>query len=197
MLKQFEHYEFSDSVPANVRRILAGLETVFSPDEVERAVDQMAVRMTVALQNVDPIVITVLHGGSVVAGMLQRRLVFPCQFGYVHVNSYGDGTAPGPLQWHGVDVPDLSGRTVVFVDDILDMGQTLGELVYWAQNQGAVQVLRAVLVQREQGREANRAEFTGFVVGDGFLLGCGMDYAGYGRNLPGIYRLSAQEEESR
>ena len=64
-----EHIEYADSVPADVRRSLASLEPVVDSDAVEKAVDQLAVRLTIALQSSDPVFVTVLHGGSVLAGM--------------------------------------------------------------------------------------------------------------------------------
>lgn len=179
------------TVPLQVRRAYAAMQPLYSSQQVEHAVDQLAVRLTVALQQADPVIVTVLHGGLALSGMLQRRLAFACQFGYVQVASYGAHTSPGELNWGGFDVPDLNNRTVLLVDDILDRGQTLAALKTWAAEQGATDVQAAVLIQREdpQRQQLAGAEYFALQAGPGFLLGCGMDIAGYGRNLSAIYQL--------
>lgn len=187
MFPQSEDFDYPPSVPGKVRRAFASLAERFTPDEVDRAITQMAVRMTVALQDKNPIFVTVLHGGSALAGSLQRMLVFPCQFGYVHVGRYGQETEGGEVVWKGFDVPEFEQRTVVFLDDILDEGVTLSALTRWATLKGAAEVQSAVLVSR-QNTEV-KADYCGLESGPGFLVGSGMDYLGYGRNLPGIYVL--------
>ena len=196
MFPQSENFDYPSSVPDKVRHAFAYLTERFTPDEVDRAITQMAVRMTVALQDKNPVFVTVLHGGSVLAGALQRSLVFPCQFGYVHVSRYGGETEGGEVVWKGFDVPDFEHRTVVFVDDILDRGVTLLALANWATKQGAQNVQSAVLVSRENTKVAVQADYCGLETGPGFLVGSGMDFSGYGRNLPGIYVLDDSQVQA-
>ena len=180
--------ESSELVPLAVRQALREKELVCSAQEIEYMVDQMAVRMTLALQDQAPIFVVVQHGGAVIAGMLARRLGFPCQWGYVHASRYGQATKGGELNWIAVDTPPLSNATVVLIDDIADEGITLSSLVQWAVEQGAKQVQSAVLVKRkDKGQHA--PDYIGLEVDEGFLIGCGMDVQGYGRNLNAIYRV--------
>ncbi len=164
---------------------------LISAREVDRAVDQMAVRITVALQDKNPVVVTVLQGGLVCAGMLMRRLIFPLQQGYVHVGRYGDATRGGKLEWLARACPPLQNRHVLLVDDILDQGHTLQALLDWAGAEGAASVQSCVLVNKvlEQTVPRPKVDFVGLSAPDKFLVGCGMDYLGYGRNLPGIYAI--------
>ena len=193
MIEALADYEFPQSVPFAVRRAMAGAEELMSAAEVERAVDQLAVRLTAELQQSDPVLLSVLHGGGVITGMLSRRLIFPLQLGYVHVSRYRDATSGGELEWHASATPDLTGRTVLLVDDILDEGATLAALYRWAQGEGAARVLTAVLVRRERRQQAIQTDFAAIATGPGFIIGSGMDFQGYGRNLPGLYVL--QEED--
>lgn len=188
-------FEYPQSVPQEVRQRFSAMQQVFSPEEVQRAIDQLAVRLTVALQDRNPVFITVLHGGLVFAGQVLNRAIFPCRTGYVHVTRYGAGTQGGELTWHAQSHPDLQGETVVFLDDILDQGKTLTALNAWAEQHGAADVRNAVLVNRLHVPQSVQADFAALETGPGFLVGSGMDLAGYGRNLPGIYQLSDEGQE--
>jgi hypoxanthine phosphoribosyltransferase len=87
---------------------------------------------------------------------------------------------------------DLRGRTVLVVDDILDEWATLDAITEWCRQEGAKEVLTAVLVDKEHDRKARpglKADFTGLVSPDRFLFGYGMDFKGYWRNAPGIYAV--------
>ncbi len=181
--------EYPDSVPFDIARQLAGATEVYTPQQVEHAVDQLSVRMAVDLQDKNPVFVTVMQGALVFAGMLMRRLIFPCQMGFVRVARYGQATVGGELRWGAVEVPDLQGRVVVLVDDILDEGVTLAALQEWAMRSGAQTALTAVLVERDKPQQPDRADYAALHHGDGFLIGCGMDVAGYGRNLGGIHVL--------
>ena len=169
--------------------MLSKANPIVDSDTVEKAVDQLAVRITVALQESNPVILTVLHGGLVISGMLSRRLAFPCEFGYLHATRYGDATQGEELEWRACDHPDLAGRVVLVVDDILDEGKTLAALLEYCRAKNADEVLSAVLVERDGLSRSIEADFKALTLGPGFLVGCGMDVAGYGRNLTSIYRL--------
>ncbi|NKB97687.1 MAG: hypoxanthine-guanine phosphoribosyltransferase [Pseudomonadales bacterium] len=177
-------------IPLDIsQKIASGTELVTAP-VVESAVDQLAVRLTVDLQDQNPVFLTVLHGGLVFAGMILRRIVFPCEIGYVHTTRYGSATTGAELDWRAQDFPDLTGRQVVILDDILDEGKTMAALVQFCVEQGADTVRSAVLVERADVERSVGCDYAALSLGPGFLIGCGMDIAGYGRNLPGIYKLA-------
>lgn len=176
-------------LPPDTTRLLAKAKLMIDADAVDKAVDKLAVRITVALQESNPILLTVMHGGLVLAGMLSRRLAFPCEFGYLHATRYRDATQGDVLSWLGSDHAALKDRTVLILDDILDEGKTLAALLQYCRDSDAKNVFSAVLVEREGVSREVEADFIGLELGPGFLIGCGMDVAGYGRNLSGIYRL--------
>lgn len=176
-------------MPLDTVRMIASGTQVFSAEEVERAVDRLAIGLTVAFQDKNPVLVTVLHGGLVLAGMLLRRLVFPCELGYLHATRYGDATRGRRLEWRGQDTPELNGRVVLLLDDILDEGKTMAALVEHCREAGASGVHPVVLVERSGVERPERIKHAALTTGSGFLIGSGMDVAGYGRNLPGIYKL--------
>ncbi len=165
-----------------------GVELV-SATAVQRAIDQVSVRLTLRLQETNPLFLVVMNGALPYAGELFRRFAFPLEYGFLHASRYGDQTRGGELQWHALPTQALTGRTVVLVDDILDRGETLAALRDWAAA-GAGVVLTTVLVNKTvaQARPI-AADFVALDCPDRYLFGCGMDFRGYWRNLPAIYAL--------
>lgn len=187
------------TVPPEVLAARRRADEVFSAQSVRRAVDQLAVRMTLNLAERNPLLISVLEGGLPFTGALLQRLDFPLQTGHVHVGRYGDATEGGQLRWHAQPDFSVRDRCVVFVDDILDQGITLAHLRDWAIGEGAQEVLIAVLVDKQITTVQQRpvsADYVALHAPDRFLFGCGMDFKGYWRNLPAIYALPDDQQQS-
>ncbi len=162
--------------------------------QVAAALTRMAAEITACLHDKNPILLCVMNGGLITTGQLVTQLDFPLQVEYIHVTRYGDRTEGERLQWVAKPAMDLRGRTVLLVDDILDEGITLKEIADYCRQQGAAQVLMAVLVEKLHHRKVipgMRADFWGIEVGDRFLFGYGLDYKGYWRNAPGIYAVGS------
>jgi len=175
-----------------MERVMAEADCIFTPKEVDAALGRMATEITARLAAARPLVLCVMHGGLIPAGRLLPLLSFPLESGYLHATRYGHETCGGHLDWKVRPTEDLRGRTVLLVDDILDEGRTLATIIGYCKNEGAKEVLTAVLVDKRHERKVHpgmSADFTGLVSPDRFLFGCGMDYKGYWRNAPGIYAV--------
>lgn len=171
---------------------MAEADCLATPQDVEAAYARMAAAITQRLQDSNPIVYAVLHGGLVVAGQLIPRLSFPLETAYLHATRYGHALQGNTLDWRVQPTHDPRGRSVLVIDDILDEGHTLDAICRSLRDAGAAEVLAAVLVHKHHGRKATpgmRADFTGLDIADRFLFGCGMDYKGYWRNAAGIFAL--------
>jgi hypoxanthine phosphoribosyltransferase len=166
-------------------------ECLYTAEEVITAIDRLAVRVTVALAEADPLLLCVLNGGLPFTSALMQRLQFPLTLSYVHVGRYGDATSGGALTWHARPQADLKDRHVVLVDDILDEGVTLAALEAWCFAAGASAVSSAVLLEKGEG---GRATFAALSCPDRYVFGWGMDFEGYWRNLPAIYALDKSLE---
>ena len=159
---------------------------------VEAALDRMATEITARLADANPLVYAVMNGGLILAGRILPRLPFPLEVAYLHATRYGHAIQGTLLDWRVRPTQDLRGRTVLVLDDILDEGHTLEAIIAHLKEEGAAEVLSAVLVHKLHERKAKpgmRADFTGLDIPDRFLFGCGMDYKGYWRNAPGIYAV--------
>ena len=159
---------------------------------VEAALDRMAAEITARLADANPLVYAVMNGGLILAGRILPRLPFPLEVAYLHATRYGHAIQGTLLDWRVRPTQDLRGRTVLVLDDILDEGHTLKAIIEHLKDEGAAEVLSAVLVHKLHDRKATpgmRADFSGLDIADRFLFGCGMDYKGYWRNAPGIYAV--------
>ena len=88
----------------------------------------MAGEITADLAGTDPVVLAVMHGGAFAAVEICRRLRFPYELDFVHVTRYARSTRGGEIEWRVRPSAELTGRTVLVVDDVLDRGHTLRAL---------------------------------------------------------------------
>lgn len=165
-------------------------ELIYSRAQVDAALAQMAQRITQDLAHTNPIILCVMTGALVPAGLLLPLLDFPLRLDYVHASRYRERTYGTDLQWKKSHEYDVSGQTVLLVDDILDEGLTLAALIQALKDKGAAQVRSAVLVEKQLDQpKPCQADYVGLLAPNRYLFGCGMDYQGYWRNADGIYAL--------
>jgi hypoxanthine phosphoribosyltransferase len=170
---------------------------IFSKADVEAALDKLAVELHERVGEKDPIFLCVLLGGIVPLGNLLPRLDFPLEINYVHATRYMGKTQGEEIVWKAKPSVSLKDRTVVVVDDILDGGVTLKAIVDYCYAEGAKEVLTAVLIDKRKEREEGcikEADFRGLVVGNAFVVGFGLDYQEYLRNLPGIFAVAEEHQ---
>jgi hypoxanthine phosphoribosyltransferase len=170
---------------------------IYTKQEIEQALDRMAQEMSSRLGDSDPILLCVLLGGIVPLGNLLPRLDFQLELNYIHLSSYGVKNKPGELHWRAEPTVELSDRTVVIVDDILDKGMTLKAAIEYCNTKGAKEVLTAVLLDKQTSRKpggVEKADFTGLTIEDYFVYGYGLDYSEYLRNAPGIYAVTSNNK---
>jgi len=156
--------------------------------EVEAAITKMAEQINQELNGTNPILLSVMNGGLVVAGKLLTQLDFPLTVDAVNASRYGNQTNGSEIHWKQKPASDLAGRVVLLVDDILDEGITLEAVYQYCKEQGASKIYSAVLIDKKINKaKPISAVFIGLKVEDHYLYGYGMDYKGYLRNAAGIY----------
>ena len=180
-----------------LRALPEGAELLVAPAAVTDAVDRVAVAVNKAFQGkaARPLALVVMRGGLIFAGNLLPRLRFAVDIDYVDVTRYGPSTRGGELNWRAA-IPEVSGRVVLLIDDILDEGLTLAALRRKLLEQGAAEVLIAVFAEKDLPRaKPLRADFSGLVLPDRYVFGFGMDVRGLWRNLPAVYALAPDQED--
>lgn len=185
------------SIPDKIKSIYEQATCLYTTNEVEAALDRMAIKIHEQLHDQNPVILCVMIGGLVPLGNLLPRLDFPLEVDYVHATRYRGQTVGGEIVWKVKPSTNIQGRTVLVVDDILDGGVTLAAIMKEIEGMGAQKVYSAVLVDKYQKRVPNglqKADFVGMEVEDHYIFGYGMDYHEYLRNAPGIFIVNNDTE---
>lgn len=172
-------------------RVYAEAELIYTPAEVDAAIDRMAKEIALVLADKNPVILCLMIGAIIPAGLLLAKLHFPLQIDYVHLTRYHGDTAGGEIKWLRKPGLDLAGRTILLFDDILDEGITLSVLIAACKELRAGKIYTAVLTDKQinRSRALDHADFTGLRIPDRYVFGYGMDYKGFLRNVPGIFAV--------
>jgi len=186
--------------------LLRDAERLYDASEVDDAIDRLAVRMALDLQDVRPILVCVMNGGLPFTASLMRRFAFPLELDYVHAVRYRGGSAltgkieapqGGELEVRVNLTRDVVDRVVVLADDVLDRGTTLARIADRISRAGAARVYTAVLISKRVPERTFAADYVALDAPNRYLVGCGMDCGGWYRNLNGIYALPDQGPPTR
>ena len=165
-------------------------------NKIESVIKKMAKAMSKDLFDKDPLFIGILNGAFMFASDLLKNIDFPCQLGFIKTTSYnGTHTSGAITSLIGLNC-DIKGRTVVILEDIADTGLTL-ESIYnqlLALKPAKINVA-ALLLKPDVFSKKVKIDYIGMEIPNNFIVGYGLDYNGYGRNLKDIYYLEKDNEQ--
>lgn len=140
------------------------------------------------------VLVPILTGSLVFVADLIRHLPMKLSLELVAVSSYpGQATQSKGAKMRGELPQNLRGKHVVVIDDILDSGRTLALVKHLVQEQAPATIRTCVLLDKPARREAPlRADYVGFEIEDLFVVGYGLDFDGFYRNLPDIVALRSE-----
>ncbi len=179
----------SAATAVRVRDVHEDVEKVLIDEAViGRRLDVMAEQILAEFAEREFVVVVILKGALVFMADLLRRMPLPLEIECVNVASYHGGTASsGRVDFLDRKLPDVQGKDVLLVDDILDTGRTLAAVGERLRRQGAAKVKSCVLLSKDRIRAVEVvADYVGFDIGDEFVVGYGLDFQGLYRNLPYI-----------
>jgi hypoxanthine phosphoribosyltransferase len=168
------------------------MKVLLSADDIQRRVAEMARQIAADYHGQSVTIVGVLTGCLMFLADLVRHLDLPLRIALLQASSYrGAATTPGAFRIGPELLPDLRGRHVLLLDDILDTGQTLDHLREHLQSLG-VASLRVAVLLRKEGRQqvAVPVDYRGFDIPDAFVVGYGLDYNDEYRHLPYIAIIS-------
>jgi hypoxanthine phosphoribosyltransferase len=166
---------------ADVEKILV------SEDVIQHRIDGLA-REILAKGEDNIMIIVLLKGALVFAADLFRRMPVLLDVECLNVSSYhGEMETSGVVKFLDARLPNFDGKRVIVVDDIFDTGLTMKSVCDKIKESGALSVESCVLLAKDKKHDVEfEPDYVGFVIGDEFVIGYGLDYKGKYRNLPYI-----------
>ncbi len=162
------------------------LKVLFSEEQIQNRIKELAKEMNKFYNGEEVIAVCVLKGAVMFAVDLVKELNMPLKMEFIRLSSYGSGTTTSG-KVHAVDIalPDLNGKNVLIIEDIVDTGLTARFLMDFINNNFTTKSTKfCSLLDKKITRKTDiEPDFYGFEVDDKFVVGYGLDYEGYFRNL--------------
>lgn len=161
-------------------------KVMISHDEIVDAAKKLGAQLTKDYQDKNPILVGVLKGSVPFMAELIKHIDTHVELGFMVVSSYHGGTSSSGVINIKKDVDqDVSGRHVLFIEDIIDTGQTLKNLRDMFKDRNVASVKIATLLDKPEGRVVEiEADYTCFTIPNEFVVGYGLDYNENYRNIP-------------
>lgn len=174
-----------------IEQTLRNSECIISTLEVSAAYQRLAAQLNLHYAGLNPIVMIVMNGGLIPAGQLLTQFTFYHRMHYIHATRYRQNTGTQLLEWKYKPDVALQDEHILLIDDIFDEGITLKAVVDELSREQPASINTCVLLNKTHDRKVNdfKVDFVGLDVADRYVYGCGMDYHGYLRHMPGIYAL--------
>ncbi len=167
---------------------MANIDIMISETEIAKKVEELAKKIESDYKDEPLLVVGILKGASVFVSDLIRKINLDVNIDFMSVSSYGNSTeSSGTVRiLKDLDV-DIAGKNVLIVEDIIDSGITLSNLVRELQIRNPKSLKLCTLLDKPERRKTDvHVDYVGFVIEDKFIVGYGIDWAEKYRNLPYI-----------
>lgn len=157
--------------------------------KINEKVKELGAQISEDYQNKKPLLLPILNGSFIFAADLIRELKLDCRVSFVKHASYQGTQSSGQLNTLIGLNESLFNQDLIIIEDIMDTGLTLSKVVAEFETLGVKSVEIVTLVRKTPARtHAVQPKYIGFDIDNEFVLGYGLDYDGYGRNLKDIYK---------
>ena len=165
--------------------------TVSIPEaKILQRVAEVAAQINNDLKNENPLFLAVLNGSFVFAADLMRCMEMPCEISFVRMASYEGTSSTGKVKQLIGLKEEIKGRTVVIVEDIIDSGLTMKNLLATLEEKQPKDIRIAALLVKPGNLQVDLdIPYCCFDIPNDFIVGYGLDYDGEGRNLRSIYTV--------
>ncbi len=175
-----------EDIPPETRELFNSAEIFIPRDKILKAVDQLAIRLTVAFRHDRPVLLFNLKDAAWLFGCLIQRLRIPLDFGCFEIE---EGSAKDELVWRIEPTAKVENNLVLFVFGDLNNRHEKEFVSDWSLKRGAIKISTASLVIRTgEGPSLNHGHSC-FPIAQESIVGCGLSRHGYGSNLPELYSL--------
>lgn len=165
-----------------------------SEGEIDAAVDKMVDAISTDLGDEMPVFVGILNGSFMFVSDFVKKYPKPCEVTFIKLASYEGVKSTEDIQRLIGLTQDLTGRTVVILEDIIDSGKTLEEVHRIFKNENVKELLIATLFYKPEAYDKDfKLHYVGIEIPNKFIVGYGLDYNGLGRDLPNVYQLKTTQ----
>ncbi len=173
-------------------------EILISEEQLQNRIQELATEVSRDYAGKDPVFVGVLKGVVIFFGDFVKRVTIPCQIDFMCISSYEGTDSSGKLNLKMDVATELKGRHVVILEDIFDTGNSLTYTYNYLKAMEPASLKIVTLLDKPARRRPGvtvKADYTGFVIPNEFVVGYGMDFNEMYRNLPyvGILKPEAYE----
>jgi hypoxanthine phosphoribosyltransferase len=157
---------------------------------IDKRIDELAAQMNKDLKGKDLVFLGILNGAFLFAADLFRRINLQSRISFVKLASYEGTSSSGAIKeligWN----EEIKNKTIVVIEDIVDTGNTLERITGELKIRKASEIIIAAMLYKPGAYTKKiKVDYVGFEIPNDFVVGYGLDYDGYGRNLPSVYSL--------
>ncbi len=164
---------------------------LFIPEaEIIQAIDRIAEKMNIDLEGKDPLFVCVLNGSFMFAAELMKKVTISSEISFVRMASYQGTKSTGKIkEIYGLE-EEIEGRTIVIIEDIVDTGHTMSLILDQLACDNPKEIKVATLLFKPEALKTQvKLDYVALEIPSDFIVGFGLDYDGYGRNLADIYKI--------
>ena len=162
------------------------LKVLLTEEQIKNRIEELGEEISRDYAGKDPVVLGVLKGVVMFFGDFVKRVDIPCQIDFMWISSYS-GTASGSMTVRKDISSDIKGRHVVILEDVFDTGNSLDFTCKHLLSKEPASLKICTLLDKPEGRNPAitlQPDYTGFVIPNEFVVGYGLDYNEFYRNLP-------------
>ena len=173
-------------------------EILVSQEQIASKCQELGKQISADYEGKTPILISLLKGSIPFCAELVKNIECSMEMDFIDVSSYNGVSSTGKVTIKKDVSSDLTGRHIIFVEDIIDTGLTLSEVIKYYKNKNIASYEIVALIDKPEGRkvEGLNPKYIGFNIPNKFVVGYGLDYNELYRNLPyvGVLKRSVYEK---
>ncbi len=164
-------------------------EKLITKKEIKNRIKELSKEINIDFKNESIVIICLLKGSFIFTSVLVRLINIKCKINFIKVSSYyGSTETSGNVSFSDKIDIDITNKSVLLIDDILDTGLTLKNITDFLNKKNPKILKTCVLLDKKVRRKVDfESDYTGFVIEDKFVIGYGLDFDEEYRNLPEIY----------
>lgn len=158
---------------------------ILTEEQIQKRVKELGEQITIDYKDNPPVIICMLKGAIYFFSDLTRNIKLPLEFDFARLSSYKNGTTSGEMELISNITTEIKDRDILIVEDIVDSGKTLAYFVKLLKEKKPKSIKICTFFDKKDRREADiEADYIGFTLPCGFIIGYGLDYAEKYREFP-------------